>query len=90
MQLHNKVVIFGPLRDIDYYDVGMKDDAISDVMMNIERPRSWTELFKLLYSHDEFRQLKIEHGDGIFYLLYLKLATQLFAISKLFPYPIKF
>ena len=83
MQHLSKVVRKSFIIKVDYnYDVGGKDEVASDILLNIERPRSWTELMKLLYTHDEYHHMKNEHGDGYFYLLYLKLTARLFAFSK--------
>jgi len=49
----------------------------------VERPRSWRQLFKTLYSVDEYKLFKLQNADGYFYLLFLKYSTGLFAISKI-------
>lgn len=50
----------------------------------LERPKSYKELFALLWEIDESRLLPLKNPDGFLYLQYLRLATIIFSICTFF------
>jgi hypothetical protein len=64
-----------------------KQNLLVEELLNMEKPRSWSHLIKVLFQIDELKYLKEQNADGYFYLLYIKTCFQMLCICNTLHVP---